>query len=225
DIPRPDTPALWISTSMPSCATAAARLAICAPSRTSRACSTTSPASAPSAPGRAGVRVVACTRQPSAAYWRASARPMPRLAPIIMTVDMVPSPHSYRAWCLKGRCRRSGVRLPHQLRTMVKDWQHFVGVSCRQIEHQAGYPSIAIALDQVKILGHAEDGNRDGRGVTPGRGGHLLEGRQEPKHIAVGRTARVRHPPVAIGDGAACTIGIGAADDHRWVRLLDRLGP
>ena len=93
-IPRPDTPALWISTSIPSGATAAARVATCSAQRTSSWCSTRSPAIWPSAPGCASVRVVACTRQASAAYWRASSSPIPRLAPIIIAVGMQVSLYS-----------------------------------------------------------------------------------------------------------------------------------
>src|SRR5713226_10776333 len=46
---------------------------------------------APRAPGCAGVRVVACTRHPPAAYCLANSNPMPRLAPIIIAVGMSPS--------------------------------------------------------------------------------------------------------------------------------------
>ena len=54
----------------------------------------TSPATSPSAPGRSGARVVACTRQPSLAYRSTSPRPIPRLAPMIATVGMIAPPCS-----------------------------------------------------------------------------------------------------------------------------------
>ncbi len=46
------------------------------------------PGIAPSTSSSAALRTVAKTSQPSAAYWRASSLPMPRLAPTTTTLGM-----------------------------------------------------------------------------------------------------------------------------------------
>src|SRR4030095_5931213 len=99
----------------------------------------------------------------------------------------------------------------HQPCATVKQRQHFVSLSRWQIEDQPGYTDIAIALDQVWVLSHAEDRDRDGRGVAPGRRRHLLKVGQKIEHLAIGWPASVWHPAVAIGDSAAGAVGIGAA--------------
>src|SRR5205823_3345093 len=100
----------------------------------------------------------------------------------------------------------------HQPCTTVKQRQYFVGLSRWQVENQPGHPGIAIALDQVWGLSHTEDRDRDSRGVTPGRRRHLLEVGQQVEHLAIGWTAGVWYPAVAIGDGAAGPVGIGTTN-------------
>src|SRR5262245_63630737 len=129
--------------------------------------------------------------------------------------------------CLTRRTRSCWNALGglHQLRTVVQKRQYVVGLSWWQVEDQASNPGIAIALNQLLVLGHAEDRNRDSRRVAPCLRGHFLEVGQQIQHITIRWTAGVWHPAIAIGDGAACPIRIRTADDHRRVGLLDRLRP
>src|SRR5262245_44638904 len=59
----------------------------------------------------------------------------------------------------RGPARRS-ARLAHQPRAAVERRQHLVGPGRRQVEDQARDAGVAVTLDEVGILGHAEDRDR-----------------------------------------------------------------
>src|SRR5262245_31394545 len=107
---------------------------------------------------------------------------------------------------------RSGMHLLHQPGTAIKKRQHFVGPSRLHVENQSGHTRVAVALDQVRVLGDAEDRDWDGRRVTPGCRSQLLKVGQKIEHVAIGWTAGVWHPAVAIGDGSACPVWISPAN-------------
>src|SRR5262245_58248308 len=80
----------------------------------------------------------------------------------------------------------AGVLPLHQPRTVIQKRQHLVALSRWQVEDQPGHTGIAIALDQVLILSHAEDRNWDGRGVAPCLRRYFLEVGQKIEHFAIG---------------------------------------
>ncbi len=91
-----------------------------------------------------------------------------------------------------------------------------------QRHHHARHAEIAVTVDLVHILGGAKIGDLDLGRVAPGLGGHLLEAGE----ALLDRSASGdRNPALAIAQRAARTLGEGAADDDRRVRLLHRLGP
>ena len=81
-------------------------------------------------------RAVATTFQPSAAYWRANSRPMPRLAPVIRTVGMTRE----RGGCEKAQScarnlRRPGSGATHRARRRPPSCRGRAG--CRRCRRRA----------------------------------------------------------------------------------------
>src|SRR5262249_10068804 len=83
---------------------------------------------------------------------------------------------------------------------------------------------ILTKLQPVEIFGMAEDADWEARGIAAGFGGHLAE--LVDRFDALGLEPVVsRNPPVAVTKSA---LGGGlqpAADDDRWMGLLEGLGP
>src|SRR5439155_13894363 len=111
----------------------------------------------------------------------------------------------------------SDARLTHQPGATVERRQHLVGLRRGQIEDEAGRTGVAVALDEVTVFRHAEDRDRQRRGVAPSLGDELPEIREKTEHVAVFRPARVRHPAVTEGDRPPRAVGERAAHDHRRV--------
>jgi hypothetical protein len=82
-----------------------------------------------------------------------------------------------------------------------------------------------MALQQVQVFGYSPDGYRDRAGFAAGLGRHLAKARYEVSDIPILRPARMRDPPIAIGEGTPGSVRKGTADDYRGMRSLHRLGP
>src|SRR6266446_7550053 len=120
-----------------------------------------------------------------------------------------------------GRSVRTGwdapwsARLPRQLGAAIEERPHLVGLGRGQVEDHARGAGVAIALDEIEVLGYAEHGDGNARGIAAGRRGHRAELRALAQDVAVGRTARVRQPAVAVRDRPPRPVRKRAADDHR----------
>src|SRR5262245_20542768 len=133
--------------------------------------------------------------------------------------------HNWASTC-GGPCfLRRFSDLAHEPRAAVERGEYLVNLRWIQVEDQASHAGVAIALDQIEVLGDAEDGDRQAGRIAAGLGDELLEVRQEPEHVAVLGTTRVGHPAVAVRDRPPRAVGKRPADDHRRMRLLDRLRP
>ena len=87
----PNRPALLRKTSIvsPSNSRASSEIAPKSDTSSRNACTLPRSASASNSPASAAVRYVVSTRQPSAAYCFANSSPKPRLAPVIITVEVM----------------------------------------------------------------------------------------------------------------------------------------
>src|SRR5262245_30578289 len=105
-----------------------------------------------------------------------------------------------------GLMRGSGTGLTHQRGAAVEHGQDLVRLGQVQIEDDARRARVAIAFDQVQILGHAEHRDRNGRGIAPGRDGHLLKsGSKFSTSPYAGRRAWGSQPsPYAMARRAPC---------------------
>src|SRR5712692_3941200 len=76
---------------------------------------------------------------------------------------------------VRRRAQLSSARPTHQRRAAVERRQHLVGLRRRQIEDEAGDAGVAIALEKLSVLRHAEDRDRQRRRVASGLDGQLAE--------------------------------------------------
>src|SRR4029453_4589065 len=98
-----------------------------------------------------------------------------------------------------GGLAGSALDPAHEPGAAVGRGRYLIGLPRSQVEGQARPTDVAIALDQVEVLGDAEDRDRQARRIAAGLGDELLEIRQEPKHVAVLGPPRGRAPPRALG--------------------------
>src|SRR5258705_10249766 len=116
--------------------------------------------------------------------------------------------------------RPSDAGPAHEPGSAIERGQYLVGLRRIQVEDQARHTGVAVALDQVEVLGDAEDRDRQARRIAAGLGDELLEIRQKPEDVAVLGPPRVRHPAVAVGDRPPRAVGKRPAHDHRRGRGL-----
>src|SRR5262245_66306373 len=96
----------------------------------------------------------------------------------------------------------------HQRGTAVEQRQHLVRLGGRPVQDDASDTAVAIPLDQIRVFGHAEDRYRNGPWVPPGFRCEFAKFREEPEHLAVGGSSRVRQPAVAVFDGSPRAVWI-----------------
>jgi chemotaxis protein methyltransferase CheR len=118
--------------------------------------------------------------------------------------------------------RASAVHLTDQLRPTVEDGQHLIRLFGRQRHNRPDHTEIAEALQLLQVFRRTADGHWQRLGITSGLGGHLPKLRQVNLRIT---GTGIRVPAVAIAHRASGSPWKGAAEQHRRMRLLNRLRP
>src|SRR5215207_9310997 len=114
---------------------------------------------------------------------------------------------------------------PHHRHPCVQHGQDRVRLFRWQAGGDAVDAGVAVALRQICVGRLATERDIHLVGVTVGLGAHLPELRNELDQRRRASFRHLRHPAIAIADGAPRRVGKCPAHKDRGVRLLYRLGP